>query len=61
MARRRRTAAGLESMEDLARKTEILERELAVQRHAIERLKQMATVRRKDEPDLLPVVARKTA
>ena len=60
MARRRRTAAGLESLEDLARKAAILERELAIQRHAIERLKQMAAVRRKDEPELR-IVVRKTA
>jgi hypothetical protein len=60
MARRRRTAAGLESLEDLARKTEILERELAIQRHALERLKQMSA-RRKDPADLVPVVIRRTA
>ena len=44
MARRLRTV-GTESSFDLARKAEILERELAVQRDAIERLKQMGTSR----------------
>lgn len=46
MARRRRTAAGLESLSDLARKTEILERELAVQQEALEKLRQMSAPRR---------------
>lgn len=56
MARRRRTAAGLESLADLARKTEILERELAVQRQALDRLREMAVEPRKDavEPPSLP-------
>jgi len=44
MTRRPRTV-GTESSFDLARKAEILERELAVQRDAIERLKQMGTSR----------------
>lgn len=48
MARRRRTAAGLESLTDLARKSEILERELAVQREALEKLRQMGAVQHKD-------------
>jgi hypothetical protein len=61
MARRRRTAAGLESLADLARKAEILERELAVQRHAIERLRQMAIPARKDVHDAIALPARKTA
>jgi hypothetical protein len=42
MPRRPRTV-GIESAIDLARKAEILERELATQREAIERLKQMGT------------------
>ena len=42
MARRPRTV-GTESALDLARKAEILEREMAVQRDALERLKQMST------------------
>jgi len=46
MARRRRMAAGLESLEDLARKCAILERELVVQRQALEKLKQMGAPRR---------------
>jgi len=60
MARRRRTAAGLESLADLARKAEILERELAVQRQALEKLRQMAITARKDT-DVLTIPARKTA
>ena len=38
---RRPKPAGLESSADLARKVEILEREMASQREALERLKQM--------------------
>jgi hypothetical protein len=41
MPRRRRPTAGVESYVELARKLEILERELAVQRNAIEKLKMM--------------------
>jgi hypothetical protein len=61
MARRRRLAAGLESLHDLARKAEILERELAVQREALEKLRQMSAASRKDLPDILPAAVRKTA
>ena len=61
MARRRRTAAGLESLDDLARKTEILERELAVQREALEKLRQMSAAARNTLPDTLPAAVRKTA
>ena len=39
MPRRRRMVQGLESSQDLARKLEILERELAVQKAAMEKLK----------------------
>lgn len=49
---RRTKEVGLESVADLARKTEILEREMARQRAAIERLREMAEMRR---PDLEPV------
>ena len=56
MARRPRTV-GTESALDLARKAEILEREMAVQRDALERLKQMSTSRH-PEPD--QVVATRT-
>ena len=38
---RRAKAVGLDSSVDLARKVEILEREMATQREALERLKQM--------------------
>jgi hypothetical protein len=49
MPRRPRTV-GVESSLDLARKAEILEREMATQREALERLKAMArsTVREAD-------------
>jgi hypothetical protein len=60
MARRRRTAAGMDSLQDLARKTEILERELAVQRQAIERLKAMANTTKHVAATVTPLV-RKTA
>ena len=39
MPRRRRMVLGVESSQDLARKLEVLERELAVQRAAMEQLK----------------------
>jgi len=42
---RRAKAVGLDSSTDLARKVEILEREMATQREALERLKQMAAPR----------------
>jgi hypothetical protein len=61
MARRRRTAAGIESLEDLARKTEILERELAVQRQALEKLRQMSLTHSKHVAETATPVARKTA
>ena len=60
MARRRRMAAGLESLEDLARKCAILERELVVQRQALEKLKQMGVPRR-DVLDVTSPAIRKTA
>ena len=41
MPRRRRMVQGVESSHELARKLEVLERELAVQRAAMEKLKQM--------------------
>jgi hypothetical protein len=41
MPRRRRMVQGVESSQDLARKLEVLERELAVQRAAMEKLKQL--------------------
>ena len=47
MPRRPRTV-GIESSLDLARKAEILEREMATQREAIERLKQLGTTRQVD-------------
>ena len=50
MPRRPRTV-GVESALDLARKAEILEREMATQREALERLKQMGTSRQIDGED----------
>jgi hypothetical protein len=48
-------------MADLARKAAILERELAIQRYALDRLKQMACTPRKDSRDLLAPPVRKSA
>jgi len=56
---RRPAAAGLESLEDLARKVEILERELAVQRQALEKLKQMGPEPKRAAESVAP--ARKSA
>ena len=60
MARRPRTV-GTESALDLARKAEILEREMAVQRDALERLKQMGTSRHPDPEQVLDPRRKKTA
>lgn len=61
MARRRRTAVGSDSLEELARKAEILERELALQREALDKLKEMGTARRQEREEPIAPVARKTA
>ena len=61
MARRRRTAVGFESLEELARKAEILERELAIQRQALEKLKQMGPASRRDFHDAIRPTIRKSA
>lgn len=53
MPRRRRMVQGVESSQDLARKLEVLERELAVQRAAMERLKELGT-----SPKAAPATAR---
>jgi hypothetical protein len=45
MARPRKTLPSSDPLVDLSRKTEILEREMSAQRAAIDRLKQMSTVR----------------
>jgi len=47
---------GVESSQDLARKLEVLERELAVQRSAIEKLKQLGA-----KPVAARTTGRKTA
>jgi hypothetical protein len=52
MPRRPRTV-GIESSTDLARKAEILEREMETQRAALERLKEMAA-NRQVESDATP-------
>ena len=57
MPRRRRMVQGVESSQDLARKLEVLERELAVQRAAIEKLKQLGA----DKPAPARTTGRKTA
>ena len=48
---RRAKAGGLDSSTDLARKVEILEREMATQREALERLKQMSAPRHSERGD----------
>ncbi len=60
MARRRGTTASTDPLQDLARKTEILERELAVQRAAIEKLKELG---RRPEPEarIIEIPIRRTA
>jgi len=59
MPRRRRMVQGVESSQDLARKLEVLERELAVQRAAMEKLKEMATAKAK--PSAARLNVRKSA
>lgn len=56
MPRRRRMVQGVESSQDLARKLEVLERELAVQRAAMEKLKQLGA-----KPVTPRATSRKTA
>jgi hypothetical protein len=57
MPRRRRMVQGVESSQDLARKLEVLERELAVQRAAMEKLKQLGPAK----PARTRTTGRKTA
>lgn len=52
---RRRGPAGADPLADLAKKTEILEQELAVQRAALDRLKEMASPRTRPESFDRPV------
>ena len=60
MPRRRRMVQGVESSQDLARKLEVLERELAVQRAAMEKLKLLGpSAKATPEPARAP--GRKTA
>jgi hypothetical protein len=56
MPRRRRMVQGIESLQELARKLEVLERELAVQRSAMEKLKQLGA-----KPATASTSGRKTA
>lgn len=60
MPRRRRVVQGVESSQDLARKLEVLERELAVQRAAMEKLKEMGASR-KATPAAARLIRRKSA
>ena len=61
MPRRRRMAQGVESSQDLARKLEVLERELEVQRVAMEKLQKMVGTARKATPATARLHVRKTA
>ena len=60
MPRRRRGVQGVESPQDMARKLEVLERELAVQRAAMEKLKELGTSR-KATPAAARLGSRKSA
>jgi hypothetical protein len=60
MARRRDTTAGMDPFHDLAKKAEILEQELAVQRAAIDKLKELGKKVR-PEPTVIPMPIRRTA
>ena len=60
MPRRRRMVQGVESSQDLARKVEILERELEVQRAAMEKLKLLGAAA-KATPAPARLTRRKTA
>lgn len=60
MPRRRRMVQGVESSQDMARKLEVLERELAVQRTAMEKLKQLGPAGRPAAAPARPT-RRKTA
>jgi hypothetical protein len=57
---RRRVARGMDSLVGLAEKVKVLEREMALQRKALERLKEMGSDHRLPEPREVPPV-RKTA
>jgi hypothetical protein len=60
MARRPRTA-GADPFTDLAKKVEILEREMALQRIALEKLKQMGPTPTRHAPVTTETRSRKTA
>lgn len=60
MARRRKAGAG-DPLADLASKTEILERELAVQRAAMERLKEMSQPAVEEREVVVTLPQRRTA
>jgi hypothetical protein len=57
---RQRKAPGVDPFADLAKKVEILEREMSIQRAALDRLKAMATSRHTLRQEN-PTTARKTA
>ena len=60
MPRRRRSAAGMDSVQELARKVAILEREMALQQQALERLKEMGARPRAAAQNVVPLM-RKSA
>ena len=60
MPRRRRMVQGVESSQDLARKLEVLERELAVQKAAMEKLKLLGPAS-KETPAATRLPRRKSA
>ena len=65
MARPRKSRSASDPFTDLARKTEILEREMSAQRAAIERLKQLGMLRPSalpaDETPKVPSAKRRTS
>jgi hypothetical protein len=54
---RRRTAPGVDSLDGLAEKVKVLEREMALQRKALERLKEMGSDHRLlEQPEVPPAL-----
>jgi hypothetical protein len=51
----------MDSFADLAQKVKILEREMAVQRKAMDRLRELGSERRVTESREIPLAVRKTA
>jgi hypothetical protein len=61
MPRHRRVVQGVESPQDMARKLAVLERELAVQRAAMEKLKELGAVPKRMAAAPTRVAGRKSA